>query len=47
MDRQVVGWPDPARVVIFREWMRSFPAIWSRISAFGMLKGSFERGPPL
>ena len=32
-ERQVDGCPEPARAVIFREWMRSLLAIWSRMSS--------------
>src|SRR4030042_2085163 len=34
IDKQVVGWPEPARVVMRREWMRSRGAIFWRTSAF-------------
>ena len=32
MERQVVGWPEPALVVIFKEWMRKRLAIFSKAS---------------
>src|SRR4030042_6161293 len=33
IETQLVGWPEPARVVMRREWMRSRAAIFWRTSA--------------